>query len=221
MALAAFCRVSVSGRVDFISACAIGKCTGKLTARLRLKPCGHLIPVSAFIFPAVRFFTAPNAVCAPRAPLLKEKTHFGRGALFFNVIHPGRLHRAGALSAFAADDNPMNATEFNFPYVFQQRLDRQKADFRFYFPQFVNARHAVFFVFNRRTQPGVRGHISIVKVLPHSPWPFGKNLISVLRCFANDPHNLIDKIKRYFWMEQVRHGIDKPYSWLFSPQGNA
>ena len=63
----------------------------------------------------------------PRStPLLEKERYLMFPAKFPNPARPVRLHSARARPRLAADDNPINSPQVEFPEIFEQRLNRKK-----------------------------------------------------------------------------------------------
>ena len=90
------------------------------------------------------------------APLFEEERNARAAALVANGKNPFFFHRAGAGTAFATDNDPMNSGEIDRSQVFQERLDGEKADRGVCGAEVVNSREAVLLVLDADTPPDVR-----------------------------------------------------------------
>lgn len=110
--------------------------------------CGVFVISTTVEQPAV--FRFPHS-----APLLEEKRHSRFATLIADGCDPLREHRSSARSAFAANNCPTDTGKVDFPQVFKQRFDREKADSSRRSPQIINSRQPIFLIFHTNVPPDV------------------------------------------------------------------
>src|SRR5271155_4681655 len=76
--------------------------------------------------------------------------------LIANGYYPFFFHGPGARTAFPTYDHPTNPAQIDVPNVFQQRLNRQKTDYRIGILQIFDARETVLSIFDAHSPPNVR-----------------------------------------------------------------
>jgi len=78
-------------------------------------------------------------VLSHSSPLLEEERHLLQAALAADTDDPFLTHRARVRTAFAADDDPVDADKIQCSEILQERLDRKKSDGGRYRFQILNA----------------------------------------------------------------------------------
>jgi three-Cys-motif partner protein len=89
------------------------------------------------IIPSATLIFATGGFLVFSAPLLEKKCGIALIAPFGDLINPQRFHWAGARTGFSADDCPMDAPQVATTHRPDQRLERNKPDYRWHFPQII------------------------------------------------------------------------------------
>lgn len=147
------------------------------------------------------------------APLFEEEGNLGGTALFLDGDDPCFFQGSCAGSAFASDDDPVDAGEIEGAEVFQQRLDGEELHGGTGATEGFDAWQAVLAVFHSDSPPDVRGGGGFAETtseeLFHPRGTLGENLVGVPIGEAHDGCDMGDVVLRDVFMKHVAHGIDE------------
>ena len=180
---------------------AIGRRWHRFCRRIRKLVVGATIEVS------------PGGRLSHAAPLLEKERDLGGATLGTDRLHPRGLHGAGAGTAFAADDHPVDSGQVEPPKIFNQRLDGQERHGGRGLAKEIDPGKTVRFVFDADSPPDVRrkggGAQLRPKKLVHPFGPLGKDLVCVPVCGKHHPADHLDVVVRNLLVEEVTHRIDE------------
>jgi hypothetical protein len=91
--------------------------------------------------------------------LVEEWNTLGK-ALIANRPYPILTHMASAMTGFAADDYPTDASQIDVPNILEQWLNREKPNGGGNVAQIVDPRHAVFAILDRDRATEVRSSLT-------------------------------------------------------------
>src|SRR5262249_3852401 len=98
---------------------------------------------------------ASGTVLLDATPLLEEEGDRLRDALVTQTADPRLLHRSCAWSTLSTNDHPIDRSEVERTYIFDQWLDRKEARAGDRMSEMFNSRHSVLAVLDGDAEPDV------------------------------------------------------------------
>jgi len=133
-------------------------------------------------------------VLSHSSPLLEEERHLLQAALAADTDDPFLTHRARVRTAFAADDDPVDADKIQCSEILQERLDRKKSHGGRRVSERGQTWQAMLAVFDAHAEPDVGEASHPVQVcfqkMSHSDVAFGQHLKDVP---VGAPHHIADR----------------------------
>src|SRR5262249_29058566 len=160
---------------------------------------GHLVPRAAVEH-------APGDVLSNPTPLLEEEPHITRDALIANRTNPCRVHRACAVTTFAADDHPVDALQVELLDRPEQWLYAQEPDDRIDPTKIVDAR-CVLLAFHADAHPDVPRDIERRCHRGHALGTLRQYLELVSGRLPHDAEHAPHIRVGHLLVEQVRHAV--------------
>src|SRR5271163_176885 len=154
---------------------------------------------------------AAGLVLSHPTPLLEEERDAGSLALHEDREHPLLFHRARTMTAFAANDHPIDCAQVNLAEVFEQRLDGQKANARRCALKTLQPRQPMLAILDADAEPDLakRRHPAQLtrEKLAQSLMPLGEDLVGVPGRSLHHPANLRDEIDWDVVVKEIAHRI--------------
>src|ERR1019366_3054186 len=164
------------------------------------------------------------------APLFEEERHASSRTLVANRERPFAFHGSGTSSTLTANNDPVNASQFEAPQILQQRFDGKETHRRRRRLQLWDSRQTVSLVLDADAPPNMLGGSCESQPsreeLCHSPRTLREYLISMPVRLDHHACYCLDVVIRDSLMKEVAHRVHKyhlgcsPTEWFAQFFGN-